>query len=61
MLKSKRKSNGDYSVNYNGVEYVIYKDSDGWVAEKDNKAVAESNTKSDLLDRLYDVIIFGNV
>lgn len=60
MLTTKRKSNGDYSVTYDEVEYNIYKDSTNlWVAEQGNKFITESKTKADLLDKLYDLVVFG--
>lgn len=61
MLKAKRALDFvGYTVQFEGSAYNIYKDSEGWVAETAaGKFVTESTTKSDLLDKLDDVLRFG--
>jgi hypothetical protein len=61
MLKSKRaKDFVGYTVTFEGATYDIYKDPDGWVAESSGRLVTESDTKVDLLDKLEDILRFGN-
>jgi hypothetical protein len=60
MLKSKRKSNGDYSVSYDGIEYDIYQDSDGWIAvNSKGEMKAHAVLKRDLINSLECVLKFG--
>ena len=60
MLKTKRIASGEYKVSFEGATYSIYQDSDGWVAVDGKGSMkAESSTKSDLLDKLDDLLRFG--
>ena len=61
MLKTKKTDFvGKYSLDFEGITYLICKDSEGWVAENDQgQLICESNTKRDLLDKLDDILRFG--
>ena len=62
MLKTKKASGfREYSLDFDGITYTIYQDSDGWIAvNSKGEMKAHAVLKRDLINKLECILKFGN-
>jgi hypothetical protein len=62
MLKTKKAAGfKEYSLDFDGITYTIYQDSDGWIAvNSKGEMKAHAALKRDLINKLECVLKFGN-